>query len=707
MNHGKIRSKRISNKIVYIFSNKMDQSTALQMIGLTFFLFTIYVWQLQGCSLLSFTFYFSGSLLLYFSSLAAIRFKNANLQFHKNTVLLMVLEIISLIYIFINNSIIVGEIGGYKEYIIILGMLIVIIAQGVQLFLTIHKWKLHKNNRVEIIWLGITCFIFAFLLNIECFNTWPRWDTYNYLRSIRLLSARNIFLPGENGLKICGHTNIAYGLWVLMFRPISGNTSLNALYFSNMVLVAIDLVLLYLIFNQMLSDEGFFWNLFYAVIVVCSPWVLGHVADINAELFTMTAILLLLYAIFSNNNMLSILAIFVLCNARETGVPMAAMAIFAQFLYAVFGYIRNKERMIDWGYYVLCFGVGFLWLLQYRMGNWSDRRQASISFYWATLDGHELNRFGFSPVHVKDSLTGILITNFNWILSALLVLALGFVLLQLIRKEKRVSQLLSKKEYWITVAVLIVYIVVICAYITCHIYRYFIVSSVLICILGLCSARHIFQKVSNGLVFSHVLSIVIAVLLLVQSYRSIDPITARLYPAIETGETVVVPLPQHTNIEKDPFFADWAYSNRQIMYFDKALDRAYAAIYDESAVENTQILCSNEYQGRIIEGNVHLGSLFSIWGFGYSKVDPPMWGEWDSEGRYRYLSFEPENIIDPEYVLADTDLSRYINDYEHVYYIEMPWGDTVIDALQEKYSSISYIQAIEYRGWVLKIYQIK
>lgn len=707
MSNSKKYSGWASNNIVYIVLNKSNQSPILQILGLTFFLFTIYMWQLQGCSLLSFAFYFCGVFFLYFSSLVAIRFKNTNLQFRKNTVLLMVLEIISLVYFFINSGVIVGEIGARKEYIIILGILIVIMAQGVQLFLTTHKWKLGKNSRTELIWLGITCFIFAFLLNIECFNTWPRWDTYNYLKSIRLLSARNIFLPVENGLKICGHTNIAYGLWVLMFRPVSGNTNLNALYFSNMVLVAIDLMLLYFIFKQLLSDENVLWNLFYAVITVCSPWILGHVADINAELFTMTAMLLLLYAVFSDNNMLSILAVFVLCNARETGAPIAAVIIFVQLLYAVFDYIMNKERKVNWGYYILCFCMGFLWLLQYRMGNWSDRRQTSISFYWATLDGHELNRFGFSPIHMKDTLISALITNFNWIFSIILLLVLGFMFLQIIRKKKPISQLLSKREYWIITTVLVVYIVEICVYITCHIYRYFIISSVLLCILGLCGVRYILQNVRSGLVFSHMLSIMIGILLLVQSYRSIDPITARIYPVIETGETVVVPLPQHTNIEIDPFFADWAYSNRQIMYFDKALDRAYATIYDESAVEDTQILCSDEYQGRIIEGNVHLGSLFSIWGFGYSKVNPPMWGEWDSEGRYRYLSFEPENIIDPEYVLSDSDLSKYVNEYEHVYYIEMPWGDTVIDALQNRYPSISYMQAIEYRGWVLNIYRIK
>lgn len=683
-----------------------DWSSHLQMAGLTFLLLTIQIWQLRGYGRLSLYCFLIGIVCLCEASSTAIRFKqNLQLYFQRNTILLLFLESISLLFLIVNHSVIEEGLGISSELFLIFALAIVIVSQSVQLICTANKWKPSKAAMKEALLIGILCFIFGFVLNIECFNTWPRWDSYKYYWSFEHLSPLNIFSSLTDGLKICGHIGSSYILWSFLFMSIPGLSTLNALYLSNMMLEAIDLFLVYLIFKHLIQKESILRNAVFAIVCVCSPLVFGLVADINSELFMVTGVLLLLYAIFKGNGVLEVLATYAVCMAREPGALVAAAIIFVQLLFSCIHKIRCEKQETHWSVYILCFSIGFTWLLQYMGGHWGS---GSNSYYVATWDGVELNQFAFSKIHIQDVLTGSMLSNFNWIYLVFVLFSLSIFLWRL-AKKKYFSILISKPELWLLIVPLLVYVVTICAYVTWHVYRYFAISTVLLHILGLYGLYYTVENVWKKPSINCIFALIVGGLVLTQNFLSIDPVTRWMYSPIDIGNTVIVPMPAHVTSDVGLGFTDSAYT-RQVMYLEKALDKVYATVYEEGSVHNTKILCSDEYVSRILpDGRPLVGSLCMIWGFGYTagSFPPPRWGAWNSNGGYRYLSYDFDDAIDPSYVLADTDLSDYLNNYEHVYYVKMPWGDTVLKSLMERYSGTSLYQTIEYRGWVLEVYRIK
>ena len=495
-----------------------------------------------------------------------------------------------------------------------------------------------------------------------------------------------------------------YCLWNLLFRMIPGVSNLNAMYLANMTLVAIDVVLLYLIFKKIFKNSTLPQNILYTFLLASSTWILGYVANLNLENFMMTGSLVLIYAVFSSNSVLGVVGVFIACFSKETGALIAAIILFVKLLYDIIRYIKQRKG-INYSYYILNLIVGCLWLVIFIKGNWGNKNLITDR---TMMDGTPYNTFNFSLMHIKDVLIQSFIIDFNWIFLCIIIFTLGYTAGQILHKGKRIGDIFGKKNYVILGSAFLICVGEMCAFLTgCH-HRYYITPSVILGIIALCGLQYVLYNMELSLVWQYAVPGVLCVVMFVQSYRFIDPITMTIYPKVNTGEAVMVQLPAHSSVDKDEGMTEASYSNRQIMYLDKTLDKVYEMIYGESNLESTKVLCSNEYATRIINNTVALGSLYNIWGFGYLYVDPPMWAKWNKEGGYRYLSYEQRaNLIEPDYVMANTNLSGYINDYEHVYYLKMPWGDTVLDELQKKYPSISIMQTIKYRGWIIEIYQIK
>lgn len=515
-------------------------------------------------------------------------------------------------------------------------------------------------------------------------------------------------MPGQNGLKACSHISTSYSLWLLLFTSIPGITNLNAIYLSNMALTSISIVLFYRIFKYLYPDNHFMLNALYSIVCVVSPLLFGLSAEISVELISAVGVLSLIYSTFISNSILAIVSLFVVVTAKETGALVAATVVFVQLLYDVYQWIKDK-RIRDFRrltYYCLCLILGISWLLQFLSGHWGGGGNANPS-QRAIQDGVGFDQFAFSKIHIHDTLSGILLPNFRWIFSLFIIIVACLFIARLIQKKMAFSYFFQNKENVIISTAFISYTIELCIYVTFHFPRYYMTPAVLLSILGLGSLQYILKTVCNKKILRLGIPIFLCGLFAVESYITIDPVARTMYEGISTGKSVVAPVPLHSNYDIDPSLKANACYNRMIMYFDKALDKAFAAVYGGSSSSEAKILFSNEYIGTIVDGEVGLGTLYCIWGFGYSYFDPPMWCHWNSDGNYRYLSYEEENNVDPSYILGDTDLSGYLSNYEHVYYIKMPWEDIVLPALRERYPDISYFTTIDYRGWVLEIYRIK
>lgn len=683
-----------------------DLTRLLQLLGLTMLLLTLELWQVFGSNKSTFIFFLLGCLSLVASSFAAIRSGTPSVQYQRNTLLLLALEIVSGLFLYGNAKEIVAATGYHKELILAIGLVVVILVQAAQVFFTGWKPVLTKKRAVEVLLVGALCIVFGFLLNLKSINTWPVWDSYAYFRLLENISINNIFQAGESGLMVGSHVSPSFALWTLLMREIPGVTAVNAQYLSNMFLIAVDLALFYLLFRYLLPGKSVPQYALFAVTATVAPWVWGSVAGINPEHLLMTGFLLLLYAAFSGNALLSVISLFVICGARETGGVVAAAIVFMQFVCELSKCIKRREKLksINWAYYVLCFSIGLFWLLQLLNSRWMNGER-SLTNPNTLIDGSQFDLFGFSWLHIQDCLRELFLANFRWLFTVVILVAFILFLVRCIRGKEEFSSLFLLRAHWFVAVGMIACIVEECSYITFNIPRYYTSPDALLSVLAICALQYLLSALPGRNITLYCGNGLLALLLLTQSCTTIDPVSTSMYKTMDTGKSVITTTPQHATLVVEPYFAAEAEYNRQVMYFCRTLNKAYAAIdAADNGFAHTKILCSNEYVGRTDA----LFSLYEIWGYGYAYVDPPMYGHWDREGGYRYLSYEPpEHSIDPVYVGAGTDLTDILNSSEHVYYIEMPWWDTVIGPLQERYPSTKPFDTIEYHGWVLNIYQIK
>lgn len=696
--HGSRRLDRFYN---LIFRNNWSQ--IFQFLGFVCQILTITIWQLRGYGRLSVICFIFGTASLCVSSFYAVAFRaDCRAQYNKNTIFILILNVLSLFLLLRGHEEVVATIGDLREFLLLFGLSAVVCILLFQLLFTFRFSRSGNTGGAEKFVLAALCILFSFVLNIECFNTWTRWDSFQYFHETQKLSVGNLFSAGESSLMVCGHISASYVLLSFLFMSIPGLSVLNALYLSNMVLIAADFLLFYKIFRIILPKAKNAVSILYASVLVCTPSVFGSVAYYNAEHLLLTGTLLLIYAILRSNGILSVFAIFVLCYARENGAPLAAVLLFMQFIFCAYDSVKNSKRLhVDFAYYISVACIFVTWVLQYFSGHWEMGGTQSETL----INGSDVfNTFGFSSVHIKDTLIVGLLANCRWVFTLLVLLGIVLFIVCLARKKISWEDILEQKGILLVASGAVSFLTLLSVYVTYSFDRYFVTFTGLFGILALYSLYYLFHRSKERRILHFIVAVFIGVFMLGECYVTIDPVTTALYPTVDTGDATLAVTPLHTNIWVDGVFAEHSTINRQVMYFEKTLDRAYSAIYDKCGQNGTKILCSDEYYV-----TPDAGSLLMIWGYGYTYITPPMWGVWNSSGDYRYLSFDPEEdeIIDPSYVLADSDLDEYTKQYRHVYYIEMPWGDTVIDALRERYPEIKPFEEIHYRGWQFNLYSIK
>lgn len=577
---------------------------------------------------------------------------------------------------------------------------LVIVFQLIQLMICIRKNCLYINLTRYHIFFIFVFFFLSFIMNLECLNNWPRWDTYTYYFLIDNLSLNNLFLSGKEGMVVAGHISGVFALYNIICDTILPVDLLNSMYVANFILQFIDAILFYNIIKRLVPDHERSFYLIATVACTMSPYIFGTSFVVNPEKLLMTSVLLFIYGILAKNNIISLVGAFIACNSKEIGVVIIAFMTAGCLLKDICVAKRNGNiKKLNLVYYICILAVGVLWITQFRSVNWAEEIKNDIQVTYPLLDGAPFNSFSFSILHIGDTLKGEFLTNFTWIFVALIFLGMIKYVLYLIHKRNvlRFSDIINKPIFILTLGFIGGELITL-LFVTYHFYRYYTVNIAFVYLIGLIALDFLLRDYKLKEIFSKEIAGILAILLMIQCYTTIDIVSIYMLPQISTGTSTIVALPTHMQGFNDPGFTDAANYNRQIIYFDKAFDKALCSIVPSN---DTKILLSDEY---FLKNG--LGSLYSIWGFGYQYVLPPRYGKFDLQKGYRYLETTKENQIDPDYITAEFDMEDYA-DYNEIYYISMPWGDETISKLINKYPKIQLFDIIYYKQWVLKIYKIK
>ncbi|BAK44790.1 Fe-S oxidoreductase family 2 [Eggerthella sp. YY7918] len=182
--------------------------------------------------------------------------------------------------------------------------------------------------------------------------------------------------------------------------------------------------------------------------------------------------------------------------------------------------------------------------------------------------------------------------------------------------------------------------------------------------------------------------------MLAQCFWTIDPVMLRLFPSIDMGNGRLVTLPWNIAGYPNNQFLECSDYNYQAAFFDDALDKAYA----EMDLANSKVMIFDGYRWGT-EGD----TLNSIIGYGFYSVG--LWSTWNEENECRELTADPTASVDPLPISSVSDVEKCIDEFQHVYYIELPWGDMLANELKESSLNCELLTTVNYGGWLLNVYQ--
>lgn len=537
-------------------------------------------------------------------------------------------------------------------------------------------------------------FLSVVVLNLGWMDSWPQYDNYTYANDLNKIYLSNVFQ--ESGLLVCGHVSDLFALAFLILKILPLNF-INILYLLNIILMFGNMLLFDGIIRKLFSKQTVFFYVIATLMFAVSPSVLGSIYIICPEKVLFWGFLLYLYGYLYRNKSVQFFAAYVICTAKETGIVVIALCTAIELVLKIILYIKNKERnsfAADMTYFLCVLGLGILCLLRILSTAWVGG--TALGNERLSLDGYKWNSFALSLSQGICVFKATFLTNFTWIFLCLFLLGITKCIWDWkkgIIEKKQIKNFTDK--YLIIIICCITFFGLLCVYITGVRWRYYTPICIFLYLLGLFGLDYFLKNFKNGKIISTVCVSFIGVLLFIQSYITIDPIMLKVFNTLDTGNAKIAVMEQNCSWLYDKTCSVATEYNQQIHSFTKSLDKALNRVLAEN--QFACVLFSDEH--KIADNNA---AVTSIWGLGYEYASPPRWTHWDYDNEQRYLSEEEAGHIPVDYINLDTDLNRFFKEYEQVYYIEMPWGDSVIQNIDEAV----YVDSVAYMGWELKIYQI-
>lgn len=564
-------------------------------------------------------------------------------------------------------------------------------------------WNIRKVKIRKINWKGVVLpvlfLVFFVSVCARFFNLWPRWDSHSYFYSFGLIDLRNLFGMDNRTLDICGHLGAAFIFLNYFIKNLFHLSVLNTMYLSNIVVLVITYILVYRILRQTVKIKSVYSYALLAFAFVCIPYLFGTTLSINPEHLAMVGVLLFLLGARNKDYYICFLACYIMCNSRETCVPIAAVLIFIQLLYDVIDSRAETGKIykINWAYYSLALSVGIFWLIDFTKTNWGASMGAEGQYFYD--DGIIAFSVRISPMYIINQIKGIFLTNFTWLFVCMLLVAIAVLIFC---GKNRMRMVLHNRLCTMLICGAVVSFIVELIFITHHNYRYYTVFVSFIDFLGIYGLVYITSRFKINHIINNALFAVLGIVMCAQCFITIDPVMLSSFPTITTGKGKIAYMPWHMNDLQGPEFLDNANYNFQIAAFDKAMDKVFASIEHD----NSKVLIYDGYQWGVL-GN----TMNSIWGRGYEYLDPPSWGVWNEDGQYRMLStdVEPEDIINPIPVNSIESVEEYMQQYDKLYYLEIPWGGSIsfVENLMEQYPDLKLYRSIENYAWRMNLYQLK
>lgn len=424
------------------------------------------------------------------------------------------------------------------------------------------------------------------LIRLPMFTHMQRWDGSVYYACLHAAGMNFDFSWQSvwDHFRLAQHTTLSYSFFMLIGEFLFPG-KVTGVLFVQLILTVAGIVCIYLLIRKYWCRMMPVPAMLLTLLVSVTPLFLGTFSYINVDYTLVLFFIFLLYAVSEKKMLLTIFWTIALMLNKETGWAIVAGYYLGYFVGTWFEEKNEgfKEKLKRLGknkmlYIILASGLvlGFYMIRQGGISGWFSYFGKENSLFVskeAILEkGMEANGIGFYPAYICFRLGEMLLLNFTWIPTVIIISSVVL----LIRNKGRMWGK-GLKNLWGITGALIAFVLFSCLYITYALVRYTVFSSVVWWILAVLLLYYVIAPYLN----ERILTIgfgTAAVLLLIQNVCYIDPVSNLLYDRLDSGKGKILCV----NMETD-YYGDAIVTNYRFNYLDGLLNRLLAEIdYDGS-----------------------------------------------------------------------------------------------------------------------------
>jgi len=363
-----------------------------------------------------------------------------------------------------------------------------------------------------------------------------------------------------SSLAYYGHMAQGSGLIITFFVTLMGGNTALGIYFANAFSMMAGGLSFYGILKKLAPSYKEYDYVLLTAIYVFSPYILGLGGYASVDYYCATLFLPVLYFTLSEKWFLQVLSGAIFSCTKEPGFLVYGMLCVGVL---VGDFLKNRWKIIShYRYYAMAM-VAFLWIVTLKfIGMWSAGDSG----------------VGIKGQYIVEKIKALFILNYSWLFILLSILLIVFLII----KDKRKLISLLKKMGLIFVS-FITFTIFSFILVTVNHARYTDIAPIcLYLIFGLLmleASKYIKKWVAV------IVSLVTAIIMLMSSYFTIDPVSLMCFDSIGNGACRVV------SLSEDEFLlGDHIIYNKQALW----LEGAYAKLIQDS-IENDRAVIIPAY----------------------------------------------------------------------------------------------------------------
>lgn len=434
---------------------------------------------------------------------------------------------------------------------------IVFIFWIVQILTYLQDIRKHKRK-----WNKALFFTVGFIIvcRLPQMGDMPRWDARTYYAMLRQACENYDFSISQlvKGFSLANHPTLGYA-GILAIGEFLLPGQYIGLMIVNLILAAGTGYCLYQILEKIVPGADWKFYTLATCTVMSAPLILGTFSYFQPDAGTVYFFIITVYCYLYGKNLLLMFFLCMLALSKEVGCVAVAFFVFGAFLYSILN--RGDKTIVGAisGFFKQPLGIlsiaGGLLVLVYLIsflksgGNiWNIQSDTIAGF----------STFSFQSEFILFKLRQYFLLNFNWLIwGTNIILFIGSIF----SKSKNADWKLTR---YIILSVWVSLVVFYSSYITFVLPRY----HVLIDTLGVMLMLIQLGSVNTGKA-AKLFTGAIGILLLIQSYYTVDPVSLAVFENYTTGNGRIIA----ENLNDGTRQRDYAVYNHQFNYMDAAYEQ--------------------------------------------------------------------------------------------------------------------------------------